>query len=278
MAYDIADAPEDRAAPRRGAAALGALRRAAWAGRVHLARLGGAALDVIFPPVCLACRKATQGHGALCPACWSRINFIERPFCERLGTPFPYDFGVEGLYSPEAIANPPAYARARAVVRFEDGPARMLVHRLKYSDRIELARPLGLWMARAGQEILADADLLVPVPLHRRRLIWRRFNQANALALSVGRACGKKVDPFVLVRVKPTTPQVGLSRAPRAENVQGAFAVPEEARLWIEGRTIVLIDDVTTTGATLNAAARALLRAGARRVDVLVFARVVTAA
>jgi ComF family protein len=252
------------------------LARATLALRGALSRLGAVALDLIFPPTCLACRKAIAGHGALCPACWGRINFIERSCCERLGTPFPYDLGIEGLHSPDAIANPPVYARARAVARFEEGPARELVHRLKYSDRMELAAPLGLWMARAGQEILAEADLLIPVPLHRRRLIWRRFNQANALTACVARACGKKVDPFALARVKPTTPQVGLSRTQRATNVQGAFAVPEEARLSVEGRVVVLIDDVMTTGATLNAAARALLRAGARRVDVLVFARVVT--
>lgn len=252
------------------------LSQAASALRGPISRLGAIVLDLVFPPACLACRKATAGHGALCPACWGAIHFIERPYCERLGTPFPYDLGVEGLHSPEAIANPPVYARARAVARFEEGPARTLVHRLKYSDRMELAGPLGLWMARAGREILAEADLLIPVPLHRRRLVWRRFNQANALAASIARACGKKIDPFLLVRVKPTTPQVGLSRAQRATNVQGAFAVPEEARLWVEGRAIVLVDDVMTTGATLNAAARALLRAGARRVDVLVFARVVT--
>jgi ComF family protein len=255
-----------------------ALGWAASALRGPLSRLGAAVLDLVFPPSCLACRKATAGHGALCPACWGSINFIDRPYCERLGTPFPYDLGVEGLQSPEAIANPLVYARARAVARFEEGPARTLVHRLKYSDRMELAGPLGLWMARAGREILAEADLLIPVPLHRRRLVWRRFNQANALAASIAHACGKKVDPFLLVRVKPTTPQVGLSRAQRATNVQGAFAVPEEARLSVEGRAIVLVDDVMTTGATLNAAARALLRAGARRVDVLVFARVVTGA
>jgi ComF family protein len=254
------------------------LERAASALRGHFSRIGAAALDFVFPPSCIARRKATAGHDALCPACWGAIHFIDRPYCERLGTPFPYDLGIEGLHSPDAIAYPPVYARARAVARFEDGPARTLVHRLKYSDRMELARPLGLWMARAGREILAEADLLVPVPLHRRRLIWRQFNQANALALVVTRASGKRADAFALVRVKPTTPQVGLTRAQRADNVQGAFAVPEEARLSVEGRAVVLVDDVTTTGATLNAAARALLRAGARRVDVLVFARVVTGA
>ncbi|MGP8231444.1 MAG: ComF family protein [Methylovirgula sp.] len=251
-----------------------------WA--THAWRQGGAlanaALDVIFPPSCLVCRKAVAAHGALCPACWRSIGFIEKPYCERLGTPFPYDLGVPGLQSPEAIANPPVYQRARAVARFEDGPVRDLIHRLKYGDRTELAKPLGRWMARAGAELLAEADLLVPVPLHRRRLMWRRFNQANVLAQVVAAASGKKADPFALKRVKPTRPQVGLSRTQRADNVQGAFAVPEAAAAAVLGRKIVLIDDVLTSGATLNAAARVLLRAGAARVDVLVFARVVGAA
>lgn len=266
---DFAEAAQD---PSEGAPvpALGrAFADAGSAMRRHLRWLGAAALDLVFPPCCLACRKATAQHGALCPACWGRIDFIERPYCERLGTPFPYDLGIEGLQSRDAIANPSVYGRARAVAKFDEGPARNLVHRLKYSDRMELAKPLGLWTARAGQEILAEADLLIPVPLHRGRLIWRRFNQANALAESIARVSGRKVDPFALIRVKPTVPQVGLSRAQRASNVQGAFAVSEEAQLSVEGRAIVLIDDVMTTGATLNAAARVLLRAGAKRVDAL---------
>ncbi len=250
---------------------------AVWSKTLRRGRaLAAAVLDLVFPPACLACRKAVTAHGALCPSCWRRVGFIEKPYCERLGTPFPYDLGVPGLLSPEAMANPPVYHRARAVARFEDGPVRDLVHRLKYGDRLELAKPLGLWMARAGAELLAGADLLVPVPLHRRRLIWRRFNQANALAEIVGRASGKTVEPFALARIKPTLPQVGLSRAQRADNVQGAFAVPGSAQGAIAGRNVLLIDDVLTSGATLNAAARALLRGGAARVDVLVFARVVT--
>ncbi len=276
MAYD--DIAEALQAPDQQPAAL--KRALGWATSVSrggLRYFGAAALDLVFPPTCLACRKATAAHSALCAACWARITFIERPYCERLGTPFPHDLGIEGLQSPDAIANPPVYARARAVARFEDGPVRTLIHRLKYSDRMEFAKPLGLWMARAGRELLAEADLLVPVPLHRRRLLWRRFNQANALAVAVARACGKKVDPFLLARIKATPPQVGLTRAQRATNVQGAFAVPDDMRLAVEGRAIVLIDDVMTSGATLNAAARVLLRAGAKRVDVLVFARVVTA-
>ncbi|MGH6867624.1 MAG: ComF family protein, partial [Methylocella sp.] len=156
---------------------------------------------------------------------------------------------------------------------FEDGPVRNLVHRLKYSDRMELAKPLGAWMARAGNELLVEADLLVPVPLHRRRLAARRFNQANALAHAISANCGVLVDPFVLARIKATPSQVGLSRSQRALNMQGAFCVAEGMGARVEGRAIVLIDDVMTSGSTVNAASRALLRGGAKRVDVLVFAR-----
>ena len=241
-----------------------------------LAGLANGALDLIYPPACLACRKATGAHYALCSDCWGEMRFIERPFCERLGTPFAQDLRTPGLISPEAIADPPVFGRARAVARYDDGPARKLVHRLKYSDRLELARPLGAWMARAGADILAEADLLVPVPLHRFRLISRRFNQAAALALRVSEESAAAVDTRALERVKQTPPQVGLSRPQRAGNVQGAFRVPEEAKPRIFGRRIVLVDDVLTSGATANAAARALLRGGAKNVDVLVFARVVT--
>ncbi len=254
-----------------------ALRAAAHlrAAGTHLART---ALDLVFPPGCLSCRRAVAMHGALCADCWNKVRFIERPFCNRLGTPFAADLGAEGLLSPEAIAHPPVYARARAVARFEDGPVRHLIHRLKYGDRIELAGPLGRHMARAGHELLAEADLLVPIPLHRHRLIWRRFNQANALATVIAQESGVPADPFVITRTKATPSQVGLTRTQRAENMHGAFTVPEAEKIKIEGRALVLIDDVLTSGATLNAAARVLLRAGAARVDALVFARVVTSA
>ncbi len=240
-----------------------------------LLQLGRAVLDTLYPPSCLACRKATMEHGVLCAACWKKVRFIERPYCERLGTPFAQDYG-HTLYSPAALSDPPVFERARAVARFEDGPARHLIHRLKYGDRIELALSMGKWMARAGAELLSEADVLIPIPLHRRKLSARRFNQAMALADVIGKVAKLPVEPFWLSRVKPTRPQVGLSKAQRAENVQGAFKVPEGETLSVKGKKIVLIDDVLTSGSTLNAASRALLRAGASRVDVLVFARVVT--
>ena len=202
------------------------------------------------------------------------MGFIERPYCERLGTPFAVDFGAVRLISPEAAAHPPVFGRARAVARFEDGPARRLVHRLKYGDRPGLARPMGRWMARAGADLLQEADMLVPVPLHRARLWKRQFNQAKALADGVSGVTGLPVEAGLLRRVKATSSQVGLTRPQREDNLQGAFHARLEDALRLKGRAVVLVDDVMTSGATANAASRVLLRAGAGRVDVLVFARV----
>jgi ComF family protein len=140
---------------------------------------------------------------------------------------------------------------------------------------MEVAKALGLWMARSGMELLEEADLLIPIPLHRTRLAARRFNQAMALAQSVSSHCGVPVDGLTLERTRRTPPQVGLSRMQRAANMQGVFRVGPERKQVIEGRRIVLVDDVLTSGATTNAAARTLLRAGAAQVDLIVFARVV---
>jgi ComF family protein len=236
--------------------------------------LGRALLDFVYPPACLACRGAVAETGTLCAACWRQVRFIDRPFCERLGTPFAQDLGP-GLLSPEAMADPPVWTRARAVCAFDDGPARQLVHRLKYGDRLDLAPWLGRWMARAGAELLEEADILVPVPLHRRRIAARRYNQAAALARSVSQASGVPCALQAAARRKATPPQVGLSRLQRAANMQGAFHVPDDARASVEARRVVIVDDVLTSGATTNALARALRRAGAADVDVLTFARVV---
>ncbi len=262
----VSEEEEERSisATRRWAAALAHLAGAAMRG----------AVGIVYPPSCIACRTATAEAQAICASCWSGMGFIERPYCERLGTPFEVDLGPR-LVSPAAIADPPVFARARAVCRF-DGTARELVHRLKYGDRTELALTLGRMMAPAGRELLAEAELIVPVPMHRTRLWSRRFNQAAALAFVVAREAGIACRPDALARVKPTRQQVGLSRPQRAENLQGAFKVLPASKPLVEGRQVLLIDDVLTTGATANAAARALLRAGARQVDMLCFARVVT--
>jgi ComF family protein len=229
-------------------------------------------LDIALPTLCVACREPVDGEG-VCSDCWAKLSFIAPPFCPRLGIPFVYDPGPDML-SMEAISHPPAYGRARAAVRYDD-VARTLVHALKYQDRTDLAPTLGRWMARAGRELLDGADVLIPVPLHWRRAWHRRYNQSGALARIIERQSGVSVASEALGRIRPTEQQIGLSRPQRASNVQGAFKVAPYRQALIAGRRVVLIDDVLTSGATVDACARALLRAKAASVDVLVFARVV---
>lgn len=241
--------------------------------RSGAAALLGRLADVVLPPLCLACRAPVHAHGGLCASCWSRIDFIKTPLCDRLGIPLPYAAG-DKVVSVAALANPPVYDRARAVAAYGD-VMRDLVHNLKYRDRHEGLRLFGRWMARAGDELLREADVLVPVPLDRFRLWWRRFNQSLLLAERVGAASGRPCKPFLLARTRRTPSQVGLTVEQRRRNVAGAFAVPAQSIEAVRGRAVLLVDDVLTTGATANACARALKRAHASRVDVLTLARAV---
>ncbi len=223
--------------------------------------------NVIVPPACLGCRAALADHHALCPTCWRDNAFIRAPLCERMGIPLPFDTGVLSV-SAAALADPPDYDRARASAHYA-GTARKLVHAFKYADRQEVRVLLGNWLTAAGHDLLSDAHLILPVPMSRRRLFWRKFNQAAMLAHELGRRSGVPVDTASLRRRRATKPQVGLTRAQRHSNMEGAFAVLKRRRSLIQGVNILLIDDVITTGATVNACARALKRAGAARVDVL---------
>lgn len=228
--------------------------------------------DGIFPPVCLSCQKGLTDHDALCPKCWARVDFIRPPLCDQLGSPMPYDTGGK-MISAAAVADPPAFDRARAVGH-HTGVLRELIHDLKFSDRHAVRALLSRMMTEAGAELLRDADVVVPVPLSRQRLLMRRFNQSALLAQTVARATSVRYEPELLVRVRATPRQVGLTRHERALNVRGAFAVPPAQKARVNGLRVLLVDDVITTGATCGAAARALKRAGAAAVDVLAVALV----
>ncbi len=239
--------------------------------------LGRRLLDVLFPPLCIACRAPIAAAHNLCAACWRKVGFIERPFCDLCGFPFEFDATLETLCAA-CQQRAPAFERARGLMRYDDA-SRDLILALKRADRLDLVPPFARWLARVGQDLIAQADLIVPVPLHRWRLWQRRFNQSALLAQGLGRLTGKPVDCLALVRTRPTPSQGEMPSArARRRNVQGAFRVAEASAQAIEGRAILLVDDVFTTGATLEACARALKRAGARQVFVLTLARVVRAA
>lgn len=247
--------------------------RPAMGGRLlaGLAQLGRATSDLIYPPVCRGCGRLVLRHGGVCPACWASLRLIERPFCEVLGVPFSHDLG-RGILSGDAIAHPPPFDRLRSAA-IHTGIARDLVHALKYTDRTDLAPMMAEWMVRASEGAVAEADAIVPVPLHRFRLWQRRFNQSAELARAISQQSGRPMLATALVRQRRTARQVGLGATQRQDNVRGAFVVTDAGRPLVFGRRLVLVDDVYTTGATVSAATRALKRAGAVEVTVLTFAR-----
>lgn len=239
----------------------------------RLRRLLARVLDVLMPPQCLRCGTIVESMGTLCPACWPQLHFIEGPLCAVCGVPFAVDLGAGAICGACARSHP-AYGRARAVLVYDDG-SKPLILKFKHGDRGEAAVPYGRWMARAGSEILADADLLVPVPLHWTRLFARRYNQAALLAYAIGRVTAVAVVPDLLVRRK-RTPKLGkLGPSARRRVIQGAIASNPRQRHRARGRRVILVDDVHTTGATLAACVGALLTAGAEHVDVLTLARTV---
>jgi ComF family protein len=229
--------------------------------------------DLILPPVCVSCSALVTRHNLLCPKCWSSLHLITPPLCDRLGVPLPGYEGGGPHISMQAIANPPVFSQARAAAHYA-GTMRRLIVRFKFEDRHE---PLPLFirlMREAGRELLSDADLLVPVPLHRLRLLQRRFNQSALLAKGLCRGTGVPAALMALTRIRRTGAQVGLTQEARQENVANAFKVSRHGVKKVRSKNVILIDDVMTTGATANACAAALLDAGASRVSVLAIALV----
>lgn len=232
-------------------------------------------VDAVLPPLCLCCGIQVGEPGTLCPDCWSKLDFLGPPCCDACGHPFELDPG-EAAWCGACARSRPEFRRARAVFRYDDA-SRPLVLRFKHADRTEAAPAFARWMARAGASLLAEADLVVPVPLHRWRLLTRRYNQAALLANALGRLAAVPVAPDLLVRRRRTPPQGYLGREARERNVKGAFAVRPAKLHLVHGRTVLLVDDVLTTGATVGECARVLLKAGAAAVDVVTLGRVVMA-
>lgn len=237
-------------------------------------QIGRWAVDLVYPPLCMLCREPVSDPGSLCPSCWGALHFIDGPVCAVCGLPFEVDAGPETLCGT-CLAEPPLFDGARSVLTY-DALSKKPVLALKHADRLDLVPGLGRWLERCGGEHLKTAEMIVPVPLHRWRLWKRRYNQAAELARALSRLTALPTAPAVLIRRKSTPSQGAMPSAEaRRRNVRGAFVVPQSKRGLVAGRHILLVDDVLTTGATVNACARALKRAGAASVFVLALARVV---
>lgn len=237
-----------------------------------LGRAGLAVLDFLLPPRCVGCGETTPLQGELCAACWAGLRFIDEPFCPLCGQPRAWE-GAEAC--PRCAEMPGSLERMRAALAYDQASSRLIVA-FKHSERIQGAALFAGWMRRAGEGLLEEADLLVPVPLHRWRLLRRGYNQSALLARHLARMTGVPHAADLLRRVRATPSQQGLTAAARRRNITGAsFSVRRAARPHLAGKRVVLVDDVLTTGTTLGACAAVLREAGAARVDALALARVV---
>lgn len=226
-------------------------------------------LDMIYPPRCAACRNEVGAAHSLCTTCFSSIRMISDPACACCGEPF--DFAVEkGALCGKCLSDPAPYDRACSVMVYDDASRRMITS-FKYSDRTHLSIVLSQLMSARGHELLSACDVIAPVPLHWRRHLMRRYNQSYLLARQLAQKTGKPVMKRLVRRVRYTSQQTGLSRTEREKNVRGAFKV--SARANVKDKAVLLIDDVLTTGATIESCARALKKAGAGKVFVLTAAR-----
>jgi ComF family protein len=229
-------------------------------------------LDLLLPPLCLICDEPVGSAATLCPVCWKKIQFIAPPLCQCCGAPF--DIPVEaGTLCGACLTQAPHFQSARAAMLYDEA-SRKLILGFKHGDRTYMTQALAVWMQRADSAVIAQADALIPVPLHRWRLFKRRYNQSALLAQQIGGLAGKPVFPDALRRTRDTPSQGHMKRKERQENVRGAFMTAPRYKNLIEEKTLILIDDVMTTGATVEECARVLLAAGAKQVHVLTLSRV----
>ncbi|WP_299844215.1 ComF family protein [uncultured Jannaschia sp.] len=233
------------------------------------AKVAGTLRQALYPATCMMCDARVDVPGAMCPACWTDTPFLSGACCDLCAVPLPGQ--DEATRCDECLRVPRPWDEARAAILY-GGTGRKLVLALKHGDRTELARGAGRWMARRARDLLTPETMIAPVPVHRWRLLRRRYNQAALLAMEVARHADATFAPMTLVRTRHTPMQDHRSVTDRAANVAGAIALGPMAE--IEDRHVALVDDVYTTGATLTACAEALRRGGARRITVLALARV----
>lgn len=234
--------------------------------------LGSKTLDMLFPPQCLACGDLVQQHGGMCQPCWSGLHFITTPKCAICSFPFEYDLG-EGALCAECIRETPIYDSAYSLLKFDEA-SKPLLHKLKFEDGGHVAPILARWLSNYIREHI-KADMITAVPLSRLRLLKRRYNQSAIVSKIIAKQCHINYQPMLIKRVKHTPPQTGLTRPQRIDNMRGAFALNKEAIEKLDGKSVILLDDVMTTGATLEACCKQLHKANVKAIHVITLARVI---
>ncbi len=230
-------------------------------------------IDFILPPRCILSGEIVDKNGTLHSSKWKELNFISTPLCSTCGTPFEY-LETDMSICARCLTSSPSYNKARSAIYYDDN-SRDFVLKFKHGDKTNLSVSMVPMMLKAGRELFIDADYLIPVPLHRWRLLKRRYNQASILAKSISKETGIKFLPDTLTRHRYTKNQGAVSGKKRIKNVKNAFTVKKNDISLIKGKNLILIDDVFTTGATVNECAKTLIESGASKVDVLTLSMVV---
>lgn len=230
-------------------------------------------VDTILPVRCIACSQVVWDQAGVCAACWSTLTFVEMPFCQVCGHPFEHHIEDVGICAG-CLSTPPPYTLARACFIYNEA-SRSMILRFKHSDETFLAHYFAMWLNRLIRTNGLQADMVIPVPLHWKRLFTRKYNQAALIASCVANNLKIPFDPFILTRPSSTQSQGHLSRNQRKLNVKGAFNVPEHLRHKLLNKRVILIDDVLTTGATINECSKILKKAGVWEIYVLTVGRVV---
>lgn len=245
-----------------------------------------AALDTILPPRCVVTGEMVDRQGMISPAAWAELDFINDPICDKCGVPFGFELsglaevaGFEtegGIHCMQCLDYPPPFETARAALKYNDASRDMILG-FKHADQTHAALAFVPWLKMAGQGMMEDADAFIPVPLHRWRLLKRRYNQASIIAHYMSKETNIPVLHQALTRTRATATQGHLNFKERRKNVKKAFAVNEKYAASVKGKTLILIDDVYTTGSTVKECTKALMKAGAKKIHILTLARVVKA-